>query len=142
MREVYCRSEDVIFYHQGRVAIKLQGSWFKDSEWSEEDHQRRLQQQSLHSRRSCTGRKTFSRRGKLREIIHEYFRVSDTDESVLDLNEMLKVELENDNVHSFDTRWDVTVVAMKKQPLRGNSEKFRTATAVTASAHSSYCSTR
>ena len=54
---------------------------------------------------------------------------------------MLKVELENDNVHSFDTRWDVTVVAMKKQPLRGNSEKFRTATAVTASAHSSYCST-
>ena len=29
-----------------------------------------------------------------------YFKVSDTDESVLDLNEILKVELKNDNVQT------------------------------------------
>ena len=31
-------------------------------------------------------------------------------------NEILKVDLKNDNVHSFNTRWDVTVIAMKMQP--------------------------
>ena len=35
---------------------------------------------------------------------------------VLDLNEFLKVELKNDNVQSFNTRWDETVIAVKKQP--------------------------
>ena len=40
-------------------------------------------------------------------MIYEYFRVSDTDESVLDLNVMLKVELKNDNED---------IIAMKEQP--------------------------
>ena len=34
-------------------------------------------------------------------MIYEYFKVSDTDESVWDLDEILKVELKNDNVQSF-----------------------------------------
>ena len=42
--------------------------------------------------------------------------VSDTDESALNLNEILKVELKNANVQSSSTRWDQTTVAMKKQP--------------------------
>ena len=36
-------------------------------------------------------------------MIYESFKVSDTVESVLDLNEILKVELKNDNVKSFNT---------------------------------------
>ena len=46
----------------------------------------------------------------------EYFKVIDTDESVLDFNEILKAELKNDNEQSFNTRWEETMIAMKKQP--------------------------
>ena len=36
-------------------------------------------------------------------------------ESVLDLNEIAKVDLENDSIQSFNTRWDETIIVMKKQ---------------------------
>ena len=49
-------------------------------------------------------------------MFYEYFKVSDADESVLDLNENLKVELKNVNVQSFSTRWDETIIAIKKPP--------------------------
>ena len=46
--------------------------------------------------------------------LHEYSKVS-KGESVLDLDEILKVELKNNNEQSFNTRWDETIIAMKKQ---------------------------
>ena len=49
-------------------------------------------------------------------MICEYFKVSDTDESVLDFNEILKVEMKTYNVQSIKTRWDETKIAMKRQP--------------------------
>ena len=49
-------------------------------------------------------------------MIYEYFEVSDTDESVLDLGSIMKVELKNDNVQSFNLRSDETMLPMKKQP--------------------------
>ena len=49
-------------------------------------------------------------------MIYEYFNVSDTDESILDLNEILKVELKNDNIQSPSTRCDETIISLKKQP--------------------------
>ena len=49
-------------------------------------------------------------------MIYEYFKVSDTDESVLHFNETLKVELKNDTVQSFNARWDEIIIAMKRQP--------------------------
>ena len=49
-------------------------------------------------------------------MIYEYFKVGETDESVLDVNEICKVEMKNDNVQSFNTRWDETIIVMKKQP--------------------------
>ena len=42
--------------------------------------------------------------------------VTDTDESVMDFNEIWKVESKNDNVQSFNTRWDATTIGTKKQP--------------------------
>ena len=66
--------------------------------------------QKLHKKkRLLTGRQVAC-------MIFEYFKFSDTDESVLDFDEILKVELKNDNVKSFDSRWDETIIAMKKQP--------------------------
>ena len=49
-------------------------------------------------------------------MIYEDFKVSDTDESVLNLNEILKDELKNDNAQPFSTRWCEIRIAMKKQP--------------------------
>ena len=40
--------------------------------------------------------------------------VSDPDESVLDLDEILMVDFEHGTVQSFNTRWDETMMAMKK----------------------------
>ena len=63
--------------------------------WSQEDHQRRLEKKSLHSRRSSTERRLLTGRAG-RSDDCGYFKDSDTDESVLDLNEILRVELKND----------------------------------------------
>ena len=57
-------------------------------------------------------------------MICENFNVSDTDASFLDPSEILKVELKNDNVQSFNTRWSETNTAMKKQPDDDNLETF------------------
>ena len=46
-------------------------------------------------------------------MIYEYFKVSDEDESVLDLDEVCEVELKNENVQSFNARWGETVIAMR-----------------------------
>ena len=48
-------------------------------------------------------------------MVYEYFNLSDTDESVLELHEIWKVELQDDKVHPFNTRWDETIITMKKQ---------------------------
>ena len=45
-------------------------------------------------------RNAFSREGKSHGVVYDSFKVSGTDESVLDLNEIVKVELKNDNVLS------------------------------------------
>ena len=37
-------------------------------------------------------------------IIHAYFNASDTDDSVVELDEILKVEVEKEHVQSFNTR--------------------------------------
>ena len=57
-------------------------------------------------------------------MICEYFKVSDTNESVLDLHEILKAEFEKDNVQSFNTRLDETITAMKNQHDEKNLEKL------------------
>ena len=43
----------------------------------------------------------------------DHFKIRDMDGTVLDLSE--KQKLRNDTVQSFDTRWDDTVIAMRKQ---------------------------
>ena len=81
-------------------------------------------------------------------MIHKYFKVSDTDQCVLDLNENLKVELKNDNVQLFNTRWDETINAMRRQPDEEilvfqkitPASTVRTAKAIAVSVHSRYCS--
>ena len=56
----------------------------------------------------------FSRNGAW--MNYKYFNVSDTDESVSVSNEIWKAELKNDSVQPFKTRWDGTIIVMKKEP--------------------------
>ena len=56
------------------------------------------------------------RRRQVEWMIFEYFKVSDTDTSVAEFHEILKVELKNDNLQPCNTRCDKTIIAMKKQP--------------------------
>ena len=72
-------------------------------------------------------------------MIHEYFKVSDTDESVLDFNEILKVELKNYNVHSFNTRWEEPIIAMKRQPDEEILDNFFTVNFNSQSSQSNGC---
>ena len=98
-------SEHVVFYHLGHVAAKLRGSCFFNSGWSPEiingDFKRRVftqEEAAKKEKRFLTGR-------QVAWMIDEYFKVSDADEPVLDLNDFLRVELKNDNLQSFNVRW-------------------------------------
>ena len=42
--------------------------------------------------------------------------VSDADGAALDISDLLNIELRCDNVQTFDTQWDETIIAMQKQP--------------------------
>ena len=39
-------------------------------------------------------------------LIYKNSRISGESEAILDLGDLLKVELKNDNVLAFDTKWD------------------------------------
>ena len=45
----------------------------------------------------------------------DHFKISDTNGAVPDLSDLLKVDLRSDSAQSFDTRWDETGIAMRKQ---------------------------
>ena len=89
--------------------------WFEISEWSQEDHQRRLQKKSGHSRRSYKKR-TLSH-GKASRMDHTWISQGQQHRRIsLGRRWDFKVELKIDNVQSFNKRWDETIIAMKKQP--------------------------
>ena len=68
-----------------------------------------IQEEAAQKKRFLTGR-------LVTQMIYEYFKDSDMDEAVCDVDEILEVELKNDNVPSSNTRWDETIIATKKQP--------------------------
>ena len=45
-------------------------------------------------------------------IIYKNFRTSGENEAILDFGELLKVELNNDNMQPFDNRWDEVLPGM------------------------------
>ena len=67
-----------------------------------------IQEAAQKEKRVLSGRQVAS-------MIYQYFKVGDTDESALDPNEILTVELKYDNAQSFDSRWDETIIALKKR---------------------------
>ena len=70
----------------------------------------------LIAEESAQKEKRFLTEKQVAWLIYENFKVSDTHESVSDLNEILNVELKNHNVQSLNTQWDETTIAMTTQP--------------------------
>ena len=48
-------------------------------------------------------------------MIYEHFKISDTDDSVLDTSDLPNIELRCDSVQTLDTKWDETASAMQKK---------------------------
>ena len=48
-------------------------------------------------------------------MIYEHFKISDTDDAVLDTSDLPNIELRGDSVQTFHTKWDETASAMQKQ---------------------------
>ena len=49
-------------------------------------------------------------------MIYEHFKIIDTDGTVQDISDLLKIELRCDSVQTFDTKWDETITATHRQP--------------------------
>ena len=48
-------------------------------------------------------------------MIYEHFKISDTDDAVLDTSDLLNIELRCDSVQTLDTKWDENASAMQEQ---------------------------
>ena len=49
-------------------------------------------------------------------VIYDYFKIWGTGEALLDFNDLLTVQLKNDNVQGFDTKWDEVHLSRTKVP--------------------------
>ena len=49
-------------------------------------------------------------------MIYDYFRVTGAHDTVLDYADLFSVNLHDDNVREFDTRWDEVLLSMSKIP--------------------------
>ena len=72
------------------------------------------------ARRRTTQQSTFLTGRQVAWMIIEHFKTREPDGAVLDLSDLLTVELRNDNLQSFDTQWDETIIAMRKASRRGD----------------------
>ena len=59
-------------------------------------------------------------------MINEYFKISGTCEALHDFNDQMKVQLKNDSVHGFHTKWDQVLLSMAKVPEGEKSDKLYT----------------
>ena len=60
----------------------------------------------------------FLKRRQIANMIYDNFKISETGEALLDNIDLLRVQLDNDNVQGFDTKWDGDILEKwyKKQP--------------------------
>ena len=49
-------------------------------------------------------------------MIYDYFRVTGAHDMVLDHADLFSVDIRDDNIQEFDTRWDEVLLCMSKSP--------------------------
>ena len=79
---------------------------FKSWRCSREVVERGLHQASLHGRVKGTTGQSIPDWKDVDYMIYENFKVSGTGESLLDFNDLQRVQLKYDNVQGFHTKWD------------------------------------
>ena len=47
-------------------------------------------------------------------MIYEHFRVTGTNESILDFSDLVSVTLRGDDVQGFDTKWDEALLSIRR----------------------------
>ena len=58
----------------------------------------------------------FLRGRQIAFMIRDYFRVTGAHDTVLDYADLFSVNLHDDNIQEFDTRWDEVLLSMSKIP--------------------------
>ena len=58
----------------------------------------------------------FLRGRQIAFIIYDYFRVTGAHDTALDYADLFSVNLHNDNIQDFDTRWDEVPLSMSRFP--------------------------
>ena len=49
-------------------------------------------------------------------MIHDFFKICGDNEAFLDFRDLSKVQVQNDNVQTFDTKWDEVLSAVTDRP--------------------------
>ena len=64
-------------------------------------------------------------------MVHEYFWVTGTHETILHFSDLVSVTLHGDDVQYFDTRWDEVLLSAQDVPSDSiESEQFKTVLAL------------
>ena len=80
---------------------------------------RKLQETSHHSRRQKLNQwRDQLQVDRLLGLIYDFFWISADNEAILDLRDLSKVQLKNDSVQAFDTKWDEVLSANHWQTYR------------------------
>ena len=56
----------------------------------------------------------FLRGRQIAYLIYDYFRVTGDDDTILDYADLFTIDLRNDDVQEFDTRWDGLLLSLSK----------------------------
>ena len=84
-----------------------------------ERSKRKLQETSHHSRRQKLNQwRDQLQVDRLLGLIYDFFWISGDNEAILDLRDLSKVQLKNDSVQAFDTKWDEVLSANHWQTYR------------------------
>ena len=67
---------------------------------------------SLWRNRKAQKENRFLRGRQIAFMIHDYFRVTDAHDTVLDYADLFSVAVQDDNIQEFDTRWDEVLLSM------------------------------
>ena len=57
-------------------------------------------------------------------MIYNPFKLCDDNEAILDFRDISNVQLKNDNVQTFDTKWDEVLPAVTDRPTDSISESL------------------
>ena len=78
---------------------------FQDCKRAQENPDEKLQETSHHCPREDSIREPMTYSEHIAWMIYDFFKISGDNEAILDFRDLSEVQLKNDNVQAFDTKW-------------------------------------